>query len=69
MSKVFIAFILTGLSLATWGFLIEPGLLTQKDIAAKWPGPKIRIAFLSDLHAGAPHINEKYIQNLVSRIN
>lgn len=56
--------------ITVWGFVIEPSLLTQRDVhVSHWPGPPIKIAFLSDLHAGAPHINEKYIESLVSRIN
>lgn len=29
----------------------------------------MRIAFFSDLHAGSPHINERYIKDLIQRIN
>ncbi len=69
--KKFILFTLSlGFCLAIWAFLIEPGLLTQKNIRIeKWSGPPLRIAFFSDLHAGAPHITKKYIQNLIQRIN
>lgn len=49
---------------------MEPGLLVQKKLTFReWPGPPLKIAFFSDLHAGAPHINESYVKNLVQRIN
>lgn len=58
------------LTLAVWGFLIEPSLLVQRNISKKnWNGPPLKIAFISDLHAGAPFIDKLYIENLVSRIN
>ena len=58
------------LGLFVWSFFIETGLLTENNqIKNKWPYKSIKIAFFSDLHAGAPHINKKYIQNLVARIN
>ena len=53
-----------------WSFLIEPSFLVQKDLKFQtWSGPPLKIAFFSDLHAGAPHINDTYINNLISRIN
>lgn len=70
MSKVFISILGICVALSIWGFVIEPSLLTQRDVAVtQWPGPPLRIAFLSDLHAGSPHINQEYIKNLISRIN
>jgi uncharacterized protein len=55
---------------AIWGFLIEPSLLTQRDISLEhWEGPPLKIAFLADLHAGSPHIDDDYIVDLVKRIN
>ena len=62
--------LLIGLAFSIWGFLIEPGLLTQKNLSyGKWTGPNLRIAFFSDLHAGSPHIDKAYIKDLVERIN
>lgn len=69
-SKVFVTLFIFCLMLVIWGFLIEPNFLIQREENVNnWPGPPLRIAFLSDLHAGAPFINEKYIENLVSKIN
>lgn len=60
----------TAVVLAIWGFVIEPSLLIERDmLVTHWPGPPLRIAFFSDLHAGSPHINVAYIKDLVSRIN
>lgn len=68
--RVPIAVLLICVGLAGWGFLIEPSLLTQKDVkVSRWAGPSLKIAFFSDLHAGSPHINEEYIKDLVHRIN
>ncbi len=68
--KVILITFSLGAFLAIWAFLIEPGLLTQKYIRIeKWSGPPLRIAFFSDLHAGAPHITKDYIKKLVQRIN
>lgn len=53
-----------------WGVLIEPGRLNLRRISLDhWQGPPLKIAFFSDLHAGAPHIDQEYIRNLVRRIN
>lgn len=58
------------IALAIWGFLVEPSLLTQRNLTIpSWPGPPLKVAFLTDLHAGSPHIDEQYLKNLVSKIN
>lgn len=58
------------IALFFWSVVIEPGLLIQKNLNfEKWPGPKLKVAFLSDLHAGSPHITKNYIEDLVVRIN
>ncbi len=70
LSKSALVFLLIALAFSIWGFLVEPGLLTQSNLSyGKWAGPKLRIAFFSDLHAGAPHIDKNYIKDLVERIN
>lgn len=68
MSKVIVGIFGICIALAAWGFLIEPSFLTQRDVKINhWAGPPVRIAFIADLHAGSPHIDEEYIENLVSR--
>ncbi len=70
IAKALIGVLGTFVALAAWGFLIEPSLLTQRNVnLSHWSGPPLRIAFLADLHAGSPHISEDYIENLVSRVN
>lgn len=70
ISRVFVGVLGICVALAVWGFLIEPSLLIQRDVKLNhWAGPPMRIAFLADLHAGSPHIDEEYIENLVNRIN
>lgn len=54
---------------AIWGFGIEPSLLVQNEQDFVWRGPKIKVAFFSDLHAGAPHISKKHIKEIVQKIN
>ena len=45
-------------------------MLSQKNLKIpRWPGPPLKIAFFSDLHAGSPHIDDAYIKNLILRIN
>lgn len=60
------AFITTVIIYAT---AIEPGFLLEHSEKFKWHGPHFRIALFSDLHAGSPHINQKYVEMLVERIN
>lgn len=70
VKKSFRYILVVGVFVGLWSFFVEPSLLTQKNIAiSKWQGPKLRIAFFSDLHAGSPYINEEYILNLIQRIN
>lgn len=69
VKKIFFVLNLMG-SLFVWSIFIEPGLLTETHKAvSNWQGPDLKVVFFSDLHAGSPHINEKYIRNLVERIN
>ena len=70
MKKFFLFSVLTLVSLFIWAFFIEIGLLTENlQQKSKWPFKKIKIAFFSDLHAGAPKVDEEYIRRLVLRIN
>ena len=53
-----------------WSFVIEPRLLVMTSISVEhWPGAPMKVAFITDLHAGSPHIDERYIKRLVARIN
>ncbi len=67
--KIILQLFVFGVALLIWGFAIEPGFLTHRTVKVKWRGPSLKIVFFSDLHAGSPHIKEKYILNLVKEIN
>ncbi len=68
--KFYIYILIPLLSIFLWSFFIEPSLLTENiQSKSQWPYKKIKIAFFSDLHAGSPHVDEKYILNLITKIN
>jgi uncharacterized protein len=55
--------------LSVWGVFVEPGILIERRVSRNdWPGADLKICFFSDLHAGAPHIDRKYVENLIVRI-
>lgn len=69
-SKVSVSIFIVSLLVVIWSFGIEPSLLVQRNInLSRWPGPPLRIAFFSDLHAGSPHVSEDYIERLIRKIN
>ncbi len=62
--------------LAGWSFGVEPGWLAERELTlpvAAGPGqqpvPALSVAFLSDLHVGAPHWDLEAVAALVERIN
>jgi predicted MPP superfamily phosphohydrolase len=62
--------VLTGI----WAFLIEPGRLVLKEETIKlkaWPAgfDNLKIAVISDLHVGAPFIDEEKLRYIVLQIN
>lgn len=55
--------------LGVQAFWLEPSSLNESQIEFKdWPGPDLKIAFFSDLHAGAPYIDLLKIDRLVAAI-
>ena len=63
-----------GLALAIYGVLIEPDRVVVRNLemtSANWPqsAPPLRIAVISDIHAGAPHIDKTKLETIVRRIN
>lgn len=61
-------------SLAVWAFFIEPNrLVTRYETLQidQWPykGSALKIALLSDLHAGSAFINEAKLRTIVERTN
>ncbi len=72
--KLGLAILLALAAVPLWGVGIEPGLLVERHrtIASdKWPSrvPPLRIAIVSDLHVGAPHIDLARVDDIVARIN
>lgn len=62
------------LILVLWGFVIEPDRLTVKETKiglAGWPASlaSLKIAVVSDLHVGSPHVDTEKLQQVVSTIN
>ncbi|MGB1014805.1 MAG: metallophosphoesterase [Nannocystaceae bacterium] len=63
---------LIGLCLAIWAFAIEPGRLVVVEQELELPGwtaPPLRVAVLSDLHVGAPHVDLAFLNNVIARTN
>src|SRR5260370_42164328 len=75
-SKTWIRFItvvllLTPVLAAVWGFGIEPGMLVVRHPRmelAGWPSD-LKIAVLSDLHIGSPHVGLDKLQKIVEKTN
>jgi uncharacterized protein len=68
-----VVILLLGL-LAFWGFLIEPNRLIvheQTIVIDNWPRELdgLKIAVISDIHAGGLFINEKKLHHIVERTN
>jgi predicted MPP superfamily phosphohydrolase len=59
---------------AAWAVLVEPGLLVvdEREITLPgWPAglAGLRVAAIADVHAGAPHVDERALARLVERTN
>jgi predicted MPP superfamily phosphohydrolase len=70
----FISIILFALGAATWGFFIEPNrLVTRYETIQidRWPTElaDLKIAVLSDIHAGGRFIDERKLRLIVERTN
>lgn len=68
------AIVLIGILAFVWGFFIEPDRLVINEQTIQlqnWPAgfDKLKIAVLSDLHVGAPHINPEKMQLIISTVN
>lgn len=73
--KIFtLSFILLGLILASWAFWFEPNSLIVRHVELKlenWHKEHdgLKIAILTDLHVGSPHINLEKLSLLVEETN
>jgi predicted MPP superfamily phosphohydrolase len=59
---------------AVWALLVEPRRLVVRRVeirARRWPAarPPLRIALLSDLHAGGPHVDPERVARIVAHVN
>jgi len=69
-----LASIALGILVVVWAVGIEPGRLVVRDYAiglARWPKALdgYRIAFVTDIHAGSPHITLNYVREIVAETN
>lgn len=63
-----------GLAVGAYGVFVEPGRLVVRSLmveTAGWPASQrpLRIAFLTDLHVGAPHISLEKLRKIVRCTN
>ena len=72
--KVFLALLAVAALLALWSFVVEPDRLVVREVElglARWPADagELRLAVVSDIHTGSPHIDEAKLDKLVEEIN
>lgn len=71
--KGLIGAFLTGLFVSAYGFFIEPALRLRvkrwRLAPPQWTGGALRIAVLSDLHMGEPHVSLARLERIVARTN
>lgn len=66
------ALFIAGAGLAGWAFWIEPSRLVVKGVTLDWApeaGRGLRIALLSDLHVGSPHVGLERLRSVVEAVN
>jgi predicted MPP superfamily phosphohydrolase len=61
-------------SLAAWAFWLEPSSLTVRRVSLAVPGWRaehrgLKVALLTDLHVGAPHMSLARLRRVVERVN
>src|SRR3954452_11060340 len=59
---------------AAWATLVEPRRLRVRHVRVAvqgWPAAlaDLKVALVSDLHAGAPHVGERRIERIVAAVN
>ncbi|MFN0122420.1 MAG: metallophosphoesterase, partial [Blastocatellia bacterium] len=72
--KILAALLLIGIVLAAWAFWFEPRTLVVRDYTLDIDGlPRgfdgLRIAAISDLHVGSPHVPLERLDTIVARVN
>jgi predicted MPP superfamily phosphohydrolase len=63
-----------GLSAASWAILVEPGRIAMRAVTLTPPGwppalSGLRVAVLSDVHTGSPHVSRTRLRTIVERVN
>jgi uncharacterized protein len=68
---VAIALLVAPFLVALWAFGIEPGMLVVRHLRMELPGwnSDLRIAVLSDLHIGSPHVGLDKLRTIVEKTN
>lgn len=68
---VAIALLIAPFLVALWAFGIEPGLLVVRHLPMELPGwrSSLRVAVISDLHVGSPHVGLDKLRKIVGRTN
>jgi len=63
--------ILSPFLVAAWAFGIEPGLLVVRHVRMELPAWRndVRVAVLSDLHVGSPHVGIDKLRRIVKETN
>jgi len=61
-------------ALLVWGFVVEPDRLVVRPVTLnlpRWPAGigELKLVALSDLHAGAPHIDAEKLEELIAAVN
>jgi uncharacterized protein len=72
--RAFLVLLLLGILLGVWAFFVEPATLRVREYRLaipNWPAGRsgTRIALLSDLHVGSPHIDLDKLDEVVRRTN
>jgi predicted MPP superfamily phosphohydrolase len=74
MRRLAIAAAGTVAAAAAWSTVVEPRRLSLHEVDVDvegWPAAlaDLRIALVADLHAGAPHVNERRLEHIVNAVN
>ncbi len=59
---------------AVWALVVEPRRLVIRRLTVRspaWPAgrPPVRVALISDLHAGGPHVDPERVARVAARVN
>ena len=74
MKLQYLSALVVCLGLGVWAFFVEPNRLVLHEetlVLENWPKTLdgLRVAVISDIHAGAPFIDAEKLQNIVATTN